>query len=169
MKNQPGWMQDYLRTALISPCGRYRYYLTRTWAAGLARMVFVMLNPSTADADIDDQTVRKCVRFAELAGCGSLAAVNLFAFRATDPDDLKAAQYSVGPDNDFWLLSACSAAEMVVYAWGANADKHRVARRAREVQALLAPYVKHPLCIAKTLNGHPQHPCMAPYGYLTPY
>jgi hypothetical protein len=132
-------------------------------------MVFVMLNPSTADAENDDQTIRKCLGFAQRAGCGSLAVVNLFAFRATDPADLRAARYPVGPENDFWLLSACSAAEMVVYAWGANASGHAVARRAREVQAMLAPHVRRPLCIAKTKDGHPQHPCMAPYGPLVPY
>lgn len=168
MKSQPAKLREFIRTALISPCGLYRYYLTRTWAPG-PRMVFVMLNPSKADANIDDQTVLKCVGFAERFGCGSIAIVNLFAFRATDPKDLAAAGYLAGPDNDFWLLSACVAADHVVYAWGANASKPPIGRQAWHVSAMLGRHVDAPLCIARTAEGYPQHPCMAPYAPLIPY
>ena len=79
-----------MSTATISPCGSYRYTLTRD--LGLAMKpkrpcLFVMLNPSTADALMDDRTIRRCKGFATREGCTSLTVVNLFAFRATNPDD----------------------------------------------------------------------------------
>src|SRR5438309_1272265 len=79
------------RAALFDPTGRYRYTLTRVWDPALEPVVFVMLNPSTADASRDDPTIRRCINLARAWGFGSMHALNLFAFRATRPADLRAA------------------------------------------------------------------------------
>ena len=88
-----------IRTALFSPCGRFRYRLGRRWGAS-PTVAFVLLNPSTADDERDDPTVRRCVDFARRLGFGGLEVVNLYAYVATDPDDLRRAGHPVGPEND---------------------------------------------------------------------
>jgi hypothetical protein len=85
------------RGATLSDCGRYRYRLWRRWADG-PTVLFVMLNPSTADADVDDPTIRRCIGFARSWGAGALEVVNLYAWRATQPAELKAA---VGPVGEY--------------------------------------------------------------------
>jgi len=94
-------MTDLLlqRGAVISPCGLYRYSLTRTWSAALP-LPFVMLNPSTADADIDDPTIRRCMAFARREHAGGIIVANVFAYRATSPADLWKATDPFGPWND---------------------------------------------------------------------
>lgn len=79
---------EQLRGAVISDDGRYRYRLWRTWAPELPRMAWIMLNPSTADAEVDDPTIRRCVGFAKREGCGGIEVVNLYAYRSTDPSVL---------------------------------------------------------------------------------
>src|SRR5215510_5582686 len=88
------------RDAVLSDCGRYRYMLRRTWDHSKPRVLFVMLNPSTADAEIDDATIRSCIRLAKGAGYGSFEVVNLYALRATDPAELQRADDPVGPKNN---------------------------------------------------------------------
>ena len=84
------------RSAVISPDGLYRYRLDRWWGPesegmGSNRMPFMMLNPSTADADEDDRTIRRCIGFAHREGCNGITVVNIGAYRATDPDEWAAA------------------------------------------------------------------------------
>lgn len=81
-------MEVVARSAKISVCGRYRYFLERVLPSGDGAMCFVMLNPSTADGEADDATIRRCIYFAGREGCKNLWVVNLFAFRATDPREL---------------------------------------------------------------------------------
>ena len=76
-----------IRQAVLDPTGRYRYFLARDWGNG-PRVAFVMLNPSTADAEKDDATIRRCVGFAKLWGFASLGVVNLYGFRCTSPSRL---------------------------------------------------------------------------------
>ena len=85
--------------ALLSSCGTYRYRLWRYWHTEREPLIFIMLNPSTADAMQDDPTIRKCIGFAKRLGFGGIEVVNLFAYRATDPRDLRANGYQVGPDD----------------------------------------------------------------------
>lgn len=92
-------------SAVISDCGKYRYLLTRRWDAGNP-VTFVMLNPSTADADKDDPTIRRCIRFARDWGFGALQVVNLFAVRAADPRVMMAEPDPVGPDNHEHCIAA---------------------------------------------------------------
>jgi hypothetical protein len=107
------------RSAYISPCGAYRYSLSREWAPGPA-CTFIMLNPSTADADIDDPTIRRCIGFAKAWGFGGLAVVNLFAFRATSPKDMQSAAEPVGPANDAAIADGVGLSTIAVAAWGVH-------------------------------------------------
>lgn len=148
---------DAATGAVISDCGLYRYRLWRRWADGPC-CVFVMLNPSTADATKDDPTIRRCIGFAKREGCGSLEVVNLFAFRATSPDDMKRAVQPIGPDNDRHLLEATRTADgPVIAAWGAHGGYEG---RDRSVRLLLREVSL--LCLGKTKNGSPRHPLYAP-------
>ena len=142
-------------TATFDPTRTYRYRLSRTWDPTGPTLAFVMLNPSTADAEVLDPTVRRCVGFARSWGFGALEVVNLFAFRATDPRDLLLAAAPVGPDNDRAIVDAASAADRVVVAWGIRGTH---LGRARAVAALLRATSVRPLALAMTRDGHPRHP-----------
>lgn len=111
------------RSAVISECGRYRYRLWRKWAES-ERMpiMWLMLNPSTADADIDDATIRRCMKFSETWGYGSMWVGNLFAWRSTDPTALfgMTEDQRIGPENQEHLISMAHESEKIVCAWGAH-------------------------------------------------
>jgi hypothetical protein len=155
-----------LSGAVISECGKYRYSLTREWDDGL-RALLIMLNPSVADALVDDPTIRRCISFAMkwrhesaltgILGFGSLEVVNLFAFRATDPKDMATAKANgvdiVGPENDRHIIEAASRASLVVAAWGA--DK-LAPLRSVSIRKLVAPHKLH--CLGKSKSGAPKHP-----------
>ena len=121
------------RTALFSPCRTFRYRLGRRWSDGSA-LAFVQLNPSTANETADDQTVRRCIHFAQRDGYGGLEGVNLYAYVSTDPEDLRRAGYPVGPGNDLHIAAAARECDRVVLAWGARTQCRR---RAEEVLELL--------------------------------
>src|SRR5262245_43270667 len=130
------------RDAVISTCGLYRYHLSRLWDETLPRVAFIMLNPSTADALIDDATIRKCVGFAKKWGCGSLCVVNLFAYRATKPRDMMKVRDPVGPENDEYIVKICDDAAQsggqLICAWGANGSYKN---RAHDVYRLIVKEV----------------------------
>lgn len=155
------------RSAEISDCGRYRWWLRRSWNApqlplesrpqpSKGACCFVMLNPSTADGTQDDPTIRRCIAFADSWGYTSLTVRNLFAWRATDPKELLAAEAVTGGERgNVELLAACSG-DLLVAAWGAGVPFGRD----KEVLAL---WEKHfpgvPIyCLGKTKHGHPRHP-----------
>lgn len=140
-----------MNTADLSPLGEYRYLLTREWDPAAEKLTFVMLNPSTADADLDDPTIRRCISFAKREDFGGLRVVNLYAFRATDPKVMKRQPDPVGPDNDHWIRDAVLGRTVIV-AWGANAT----AERALELRTLLAGELVY--CLGTTKQGHPRHP-----------
>jgi|SRR6266487_5021827 hypothetical protein len=147
--------------AELSPCGTYRYLLGRRVGAAQRGLLLVCLNPSTADASLDDPTIRRAVGFTRREGCGVLEVVNLFAFRATDPAALRTARDPVGPANDRLIAAAVGRAAVVVVAWGVV---HRqLAWRAGEVAAAIRqqlPVLGHrgPFCLGTTANGSPRHP-----------
>jgi hypothetical protein len=109
------------KTAVISDCGTYRYLLTRTWDGSLPHVGFIMLNPSTANADTDDPTIRRCIGFAKAWGYGGIAVRNLYALRSTDPKALRGHPDPHGPDN-YRYVEAAADDHLTVCAWGANAD-----------------------------------------------
>lgn len=144
--------------AVFSQCGAYRYALRRDWGAGRdgrGRLVFVMLNPSTADERRNDPTLSRCEARARAMGFGGLEVVNLFGFRATDPRMLKAAPAPVGPRNDAVLRDAARSAGMVICAWGAH-GVHR--GRAAEVESLLRECNLKLWHLGLTAGGFPRHP-----------
>ena len=144
------------RSARISECGLYRYSLTRAWGMDGEALAFVMLNPSTADADLDDPTIRRCMSFARREGYARLMVLNLYAFQATNPKALLACEDPVGPLNNEYLAMVLS--ERVrrglptVAAWGVNAQLDRV----RAVLNLQPDADWR--CLGTTKAGHPRHP-----------
>jgi len=147
-----------IKTATLSACGRFRYRLGRRWADGPS-LLFVMLNPSVADADIDDPTIRRCIGFARSHGAGAIEVVNLYAWRATKPADLRRQGWPVGPDNDGHIQAAVAASDRVCVAWGANAGD---SDRPGVVLPLIRQAGKQPFCLGATRSGHPSHPLFLP-------
>jgi len=143
------------KDARLSECGRYRYLLRRVWDHYRPRALLVMLNPSTADAEIDDPTIRSCVRLLNALGFGSFEVVNLFAWRATDPAELKRADAPIGPDNDKIIEGAVRRCDVVICAWGAHPEAARRSRSVVDIVRRLRPAV---FCLGKTMKGHPKHP-----------
>ena len=144
------------KTARISQCGTYRYELRRVWDEDRDMCGFIMLNPSTADAEFDDPTIRRCIRFADSWEYGGLLVLNLFALRATDPDELKKHSDPIGPENHR-LGEAVKDLPMVIAAWGTHGSlMQRGSKVAREVVTQRSDGLLH--CIAKTMKGHPRHP-----------
>lgn len=106
---------------------RYRYELSRVWSMDPKRFcMFVMLNPSTADAQLDDPTIRRCIGFAKSWGYDGLYVGNVYAYRSTDPKQLWAVDDPVGPENDACLKEMAHRCDLVVAAWGTNARLERI-------------------------------------------
>lgn len=140
--------------AILSPCGLYRYRLWRTVSLAVRRVLFACLNPSTADALIDDASVRQMIGFARLWGFGRLDVVNVFGFRATNPKDLMRVLDPLGPDNDSHILAAAAEADVIVAAWGGSIPA-KLASRRLSMRRLLAG--KTVWCLSTTKDGDPRH------------
>ena len=144
-----------MKSAIISECGQYRYTLMRgNGDAGGARLCFIMLNPSTADADEDDPTIRRCLGYMEAWGFSELLVLNLYAYRATDPRDLFSVKDRHGPENDEYIRTLLPICDFVVCAWGNNAlvpDQQRFIQLAKQLEIPL-----HYLELTKM--GRPAHP-----------
>lgn len=152
-------MADLLmkKDARISECGLYRYWLTRQWQVPHgSSAVFIMLNPSTADAEVDDRTIGRCIGFARAFGCGRLVVVNLFAFRATDPAIMRAAADPVGPDNNRVIEDVLtSTGGPVICAWGAEGG---FMERDKAVLRLIRETGRQATALKLTKHGQPRHP-----------
>lgn len=142
-----------IKTARISPCGTYRYRLTRTWSDA-APLAFIMLNPSTADADIDDPTIRRCMGFAQREKAGGIVVVNLYALRSTNPEVLWTHPDPIGPDNMCALYDVSMMRIPIVCAWGNNA-RNAWSYGVTETFAMFSDRI---VCLGKTANGSPRHP-----------
>lgn len=140
------------RAAVLSPDGVYRYKFTREWDPARGRVMFVMLNPSIADGLVDDRTIGRCMSFAEQWGYGGIDVVNLYGFRATDPQVMKRAADPVGPENDRYLREAVSAAPLIVCAWGTHADASRVYEFKKLAEG------RELFCLGTNSDGSPKHP-----------
>lgn len=149
------------KEAVLSRDRRYRYTLTREWQPAQGLVNFVMLNPSTADAYDDDATIRRCVGFAREWGYGGIVVTNLYAFRATQPADLFAADDPVGPENEGHLRRVAAEAAVVVCAWG---DHGRKNKRGHNVAGLLRGGQVNLNYLRLTRFGQPNHPVRLPYG-----
>lgn len=143
--------------AVISDCGRYRYRLTRTWDPSRESLVFVMLNPSTADAAVDDPTIRRCIGFARRDGYGGIIVVNLFAWRATDPADLPSnLPMRMGPDNRRYVYEAATGRD-VILAWGSHSAAWPEVTDPLPERLWLAG-ARSIRCLGFTKSGKPRHP-----------
>ena len=147
------------RDAIISDCGVYRYLLQRSWDVRRQAVCFVMLNPSTADATLDDPTIRRCLGFASDLGFGQLEVVNLFALRATDPRMLRQHPDPTGPENDALISQAARVCQMTICAWG-NRGKYK--DRDKIVLRLLRDNGAVPFALKLTKSGCPSHPLYLP-------
>lgn len=151
------------RRAEFSPCGLYRYYLEIRWDDSKPFLVMLMLNPSTADAEKNDPTVERCEQRARVMGFGGLIVLNLFAFKATDPKDMKAALDPVGPENNAWLLNTCIRRDvgMICAGWGAHGSYRDRAAYVAQMVTARAGRDLHALELTK--DGQPRHPLYLPY------
>lgn len=161
----------------LSPCGVYRTRLWRRWNTG-ALLPFVMLNPSTADAEADDPTIRRCVGFARREGWAGIEVVNLFPYRATDPDTLVDVEdlehFPFGDEAIRQVIAQQADIGPVVAAWGAGYAKVMSARRAKHgqfgrmaiddrpavVRSIAARTGARLSCLGVTKDGAPRHPLM---------
>ena len=140
-----------LSSANFSRCRTYRYALRRQWNPRGPIVLFVGLNPSTADETADDPTIRRCVGFARDWGFSAMVMANLFAYRATDPRDLRVTHDPIGPRNNWWLASLPNQVDLVVAAWGIHGtllDRDETVLRSLD----------RVCCLGRTKAGHPRHP-----------
>ena len=147
--------------ALFDATGHYRYSLWRTWEPVHPTLLMILLNPSTADGERDDPTIRRCRQFATAWGYGGLEIVNLFAYRTPHPSCLRQAKEPIGGQNDAVIQGAIAHAAQVVVAWGNGGSF--LGRDRTILQAL----VSQPLhCLGITQRGQPRHPLYLPKGRL---
>ena len=150
-----GAIAETVKTAWLSPDGTRRYELTRRWGTG-PYMAFIMLNPSTADADLDDPTIRRCVSFAKREGLHAIRVVNLCSWRSPNPDDAKG--QPLVADDSVMLRAVISYGHIdtVVCAWGTGGADHA---QAVQIVRSWAARVNTPLHhLGLTKDGHPRHP-----------
>lgn len=148
------------RGATLSPCGLYRYDLWRTWDTNKPSMGVILLNPSTADASKDDPTVTRLIKRATFSGFGSLCLVNLFAYRATNPEELARVPDPVGPHNDTTIMHQMQRTQVCVLGWGKHGTMYN---RHVKVLKLLHKHLIMPRAWAVNLDETPAHPLYLPY------
>ncbi len=147
--------------AVLSDCGSYRFFLERSWDNDLPKLPICMLNPSTGDAEKDDQTIRRLINFAKRWGYGGLAIVNLYPLRSPKPSEMWASKERSHDDNHQWLDTIIVIAEnngnKLLIAWGndgaweGKADQfiRQVKERSKTVELVT---------LGKTGHGNPRHP-----------
>ena len=138
-------------TAKLSECRKYRYALWRTWDDSKPYVMFVGLNPSTADENTDDPTLTRCINYAKSWGYGGVCMVNLFAYRATEPSDMKASNDPIGSENNKWLKNMAKEAALVVAAWGNDGSYLGRSKQVLEIIPNLS-------CLKVNKSGEPAHP-----------
>ena len=139
------------KNATFSDCRKYRYALSRTWDGKKKTVLFIGLNPSTADENIDDPTIRRCINYAQNWGYGSLLMVNLFAYRATIPTELKNVKNPIGNDNDLHITELLKKADLAVAAWG---NEGSLLNRDKDVKKIIPKL----MCLKINKSGQPAHP-----------
>lgn len=151
-------------TAEFSPDRVYRYTWERATGGVHADrlVVFVMLNPSTADEHKADPTVTRCLSFARAHGYGHLLVVNLYALRSTEPVALWHTEDPIGPENNRAIADACGQADLVVVAWGEHGRRNG---RGTEVETIIRTNLRDGVdcvCLGRTRSGQPRHPLYLP-------
>jgi len=136
------------KAAFISDDKLYRYSLTRIWDESKTKLLFILFNPSTADSRKDDPTIRRLIGFAKSWGYGGIYVGNIYAYRSTDPKEIKKVLNPIGPENMRCLLELTSKVEKVVYAWGNHYQE----------PPWLRALVEQPYCISVSKKRIPKHP-----------
>ena len=144
-------MSFIYKNATFSSCRKYRYSLSRIWDKEKKYVLFIGLNPSTADEEADDPTIRRCVNYAKNWGYGGFMMVNLFAYRTTLPSNLIKVKYPVGTENDKYIVKLSKKADITVAAWGNNGNLY-----SRDKQVL--NLVSRLMCLKINKSGQPAHP-----------
>nr|WP_304220042.1 DUF1643 domain-containing protein [Fredinandcohnia onubensis] len=155
------------RQAIFDSSRTYRYSMSRVWDESKQKIVFIMLNPSIANENTDDNTTKKCITFAKSFGYGSLEIINLFAYVATDYNELRnlSKEVAIGKENTDYIIRAVNSADKIVAAWGENGTIHQ---RNKDIEYLLRGYDID--CLKVTARGYPSHPLFLSYKCeLTPY
>lgn len=134
--------------------GNYRYLLWREWDSESKTVSFIMLNPSRADAEINDPTITRCINFARSWGYGRLEVVNLFAYRTSKPSLLKQATEPIGRENNRFILESVERSDLVILAWG----NHGVWQRQDLYILQLLKSYNHLYCFGITKQNCPRHP-----------
>ncbi|MBT8155101.1 DUF1643 domain-containing protein [Epibacterium ulvae] len=151
---------DAPSSAVYSDCETYRYSLTRIWEPDAQRVMFIMLNPSKATEVQNDPTIERCERRARALGFGGFRATNIFAYRATDPRDMRATEAPEGPDNMDILREGLAWAHMVICAWGTHGEHRGQGPKVAEILRVAGRPLHH-LGLSKA--GHPKHPLYISY------
>jgi hypothetical protein len=145
------------KSAIISECGKYRYRLERTWDKSKTKVLFIMLNPSTANAIEDDATIRRCVNFAKEWGYGGLLVGNLFAYRSTKPKELLLAEDPIGPENLKHFNEMYKEAAVVICAWGNSGIVNKLGKKLTEYKPLKG-WIGFLYYLDLAKDGTPKHP-----------
>jgi len=148
--------------ALFSDCERYRYLLWRRWGADSLTAKwcnFIMLNPSTADEMRNDPTVARCEKRARDWGFDGLYVTNIFAWRSTNPYDLRRVDDPIGPENNTCIIETAALSKLVVCAWG---NHGKLGNRSDAIRLLLAAIPTHALKMSEN-TGEPYHPLYLSY------
>lgn len=155
-------LEDEIRTTEFSSCRKYRYHLTQVWDNSKSNLIWLLLNPSTADEVKNDPTVERCEKRARMWGFGGVEVFNIFAYRATDPQDMRNASDPVGPDNDYWMRNFAlkSRDTTAVVAWG---DHGKYMNRGEHVLELLKEHKAKFKALKINSSGHPSHPLYLSY------
>lgn len=140
-------------TAQFSPCMTYRYKLTRVWDKSKPVIGWIMLNPSTADEEKDDNTVRRVGIFSRDWGFGGFTVRNIFSLRSTDPALLYTHADPIGPENDEVLEKLYGECDRIMIAWGTHG---KFSDRAKQVASLL--WDNELWCLGTNADGSPKHP-----------
>ena len=150
------------RYSVMSACKTYRYQLHRSWDDSLPTVCYVLLNPSTADATVDDPTVLRCVERAKRLGFGSLSMVNLFSFRATKPIQMMRSKVDpIGVHTDSYITEAAEQAKMIICGWSKHG--HFLGRHDYVLRFVLRPFVKKCYALRMNKDNTPSHPLYLPY------
>ena len=136
----------------------YRYLLGRRVGDSRRRLLFIMLNPGTADESHNDPTIRRCIGFAERWKFGMMEVANLFAFRTSYVAELRRAEDPIGPGNDLWISCALASADRVVLAWGNHGS---YMGRSRQVMRTVVEATQ-PYHLGLNKTGEPKHPLYLP-------
>lgn len=154
------------RQAIYSPCMQYRYQLRASWSSPEIEdepndLCFIMLNPSTATEEKNDPTIERVERRARAGGYDGFVILNIFAYRATDPLNMKKFPEPIGPSNDWFLEDALMSERNIICGWGCHGIHQN---RNKEILDLFKKHDRTPLALSWTSKGHPKHPLYINYG-----